>query len=517
MSEFPLTVAQYREAYASGALTPIEAVREVYRRIAALADPAVFLTLRPEAEVAAEARDLPAGPLHGIPVAVKDNIDVAGLPTTCACPDYARPATQDAGVVMRLRQAGALIIGKTNLDQFATGLVGMRSPYGVPRNTLDPALVPGGSSSGSAVAVAAGLVPLALGTDTAGSGRVPAGLNNIVGLKPTLGALSTRGVVPACRTLDCVSIFALTAADAFEGVSALAGFDAADPFSRARSGRAAGAAAAAHRRAGCAEPAICRRRDVGGRLRCRPRRSRGARRDPGAGRSDPVLRRRCAPLRRSVGGRALGGDPGRHRRDPRGAAPGHPRHHGTCDRLLGRRRLRGPLSAGGAAPRHRAGLAGHRCALRADLPAAADRRGAGGRPDRPQRRARHLHQLRQPPRSLRPGDPEPSPRRRLAGRSHPDRTGGPRRGADLPRRRPPPRRRLLDGRDRRRAAAGPRAGRAAGGGRRDRAGRGRRASLRLAPQRRADRARWAAPAGGRDHARLPSLRPAGRGPRVVPA
>ncbi|BCM83899.1 allophanate hydrolase [Methylobacterium indicum] len=232
MSEFPLTVAQYREAYASGALTPMEAVREVYRRIAALADPAVFLTLRPEAEVAAEARDLPAGPLHGIPVAVKDNIDVAGLPTTCACPDYARPAAQDAGVVTRLRQAGALIIGKTNLDQFATGLVGMRSPYGVPRNTLDPALVPGGSSSGSAVAVAAGLVPLALGTDTAGSGRVPAGLNNIVGLKPTLGALSTRGVVPACRTLDCVSIFALTAADAFEGLSALAGFDAADPFSR---------------------------------------------------------------------------------------------------------------------------------------------------------------------------------------------------------------------------------------------------------------------------------------------
>ncbi|MGE7413308.1 allophanate hydrolase [Methylobacterium tarhaniae] len=233
MSTFPLTLADYREAYASGTLTPAAALREVYRRIAAQADPAIFITLRPEAEVAAEAESLPAGPLHGIPVAVKDNIAVAGLPTTCACPDYATVATEDAAVVTRLRQAGALVIGKTNLDQFATGLVGVRSPYGVPRNALDPALVPGGSSSGSAVAVAAGLVPLALGTDTAGSGRVPAGLNNIVGLKPSLGALSTRGVVPACRTLDCVSVFALTAEDAFAGFSALAGFDAADPFSRA--------------------------------------------------------------------------------------------------------------------------------------------------------------------------------------------------------------------------------------------------------------------------------------------
>mgnify|MGYP003704539439 CR=1 FL=1 len=182
MTEFPLTLAAYREAYASGSLTPKDAVREVYRRIAAHGDPAIFITLRPEAEVAADAETLPAGPLHGIPVAVKDNIDVAGLPTTCACPDYAAVAASDAEVVARLRRAGALVIGKTNLDQFATGLVGVRSPYGVPRNTLDPALVPGGSSSGSAVAVAAGLVPLALGTDTAGSGRVPAGLNAIVGL-----------------------------------------------------------------------------------------------------------------------------------------------------------------------------------------------------------------------------------------------------------------------------------------------------------------------------------------------
>ena len=230
----PLTLADYRAAYGSGAFTPVDAVRAVYRRIAAHDDPALFITLRPEAEVLAEAERLPrGGALYGVPVAVKDNIDVAGLPTTCACPDYAYTATADATAVARLKAAGALVIGKTNLDQFATGLVGVRSPYGTPRNTFDDALVPGGSSSGSAVAVAAGLVPLALGTDTAGSGRVPAGLNNIVGLKPTLGAVPTRGVVPACRTLDCVSIFALTVEDAWTALEVVAGEDPADPFSRA--------------------------------------------------------------------------------------------------------------------------------------------------------------------------------------------------------------------------------------------------------------------------------------------
>ena len=158
---------------------------------------------------------------------------MAGLPTTAACPAFSYRPKADATAVARLRAAGAIVIGKTNLDQFATGLVGVRSPYGVPRNPFNPALIPGGSSSGSAVAVSAGLVPLALGTDTAGSGRVPAGLNNIVGLKPSLGLVSTTGVVPACRSLDCVSIFALTADDAYRALSVMAGPDETDPYSRA--------------------------------------------------------------------------------------------------------------------------------------------------------------------------------------------------------------------------------------------------------------------------------------------
>jgi allophanate hydrolase len=167
-----------------------------------------------------------------VPFALKDNIDVGGLPTTAACPAYAYLPERDAFVVARLRAAGAIPLGKTNLDQFATGLVGVRSPYGVPRNAVDPAIVPGGSSSGSAVAVARGIVSFALGTDTAGSGRVPAALNNIVGLKPSLGALSATGVVPACRTLDTISIFALTVPDAWAAFRAACAFDAADAFSR---------------------------------------------------------------------------------------------------------------------------------------------------------------------------------------------------------------------------------------------------------------------------------------------
>ena len=212
------TVAAIVASHRSGEQTPAETITRSYQRLRAHNDPAIFIFLRDEKDAIAEARALPASmrerPLYGIPVAIKDNIDVVGLPTTAACPEFAYTATRDATAVARLREAGAIVMGKTNLDQFATGLVGVRSPYGVPRNTFKPELVPGGSSSGSAVAVAAGIVPIALGTDTAGSGRVPAGLNNIVGLKPSLGVISTAGVVPACRTLDCVSVFALTVDDA---------------------------------------------------------------------------------------------------------------------------------------------------------------------------------------------------------------------------------------------------------------------------------------------------------------
>lgn len=172
-------------------------------------------------------------PLYGVPFAVKDNIDVAGLPTTAACPEFAYSPSANAFVVERLIRAGAIVIGKTNLDQFATGLVGVRSPYGAVPNAFNPDYVSGGSSAGSAVVVARGLVPFSLGTDTAGSGRVPAGLNNIVGLKPTRGAFSNSGVVPACRSLDCVSVFATTVTDAQTVYGAALDFDSADGFSRA--------------------------------------------------------------------------------------------------------------------------------------------------------------------------------------------------------------------------------------------------------------------------------------------
>ncbi|MGP9833116.1 allophanate hydrolase [Marinobacter sp. NSM] len=176
--------------------------------------------------------DLEKLPLYGIPFAVKDNIDVAGFETTAACPAFAYTPEQDATVVRQLKAAGAVVIGKTNLDQFATGLVGTRSPYGAVPNSFNPKVVSGGSSSGSASVVARGLVPFALGTDTAGSGRVPAGLNNLVGLKPTKGLFSINGVVPACRSLDCVSVFGLTIADAARVAEVMAGFDKADAFSR---------------------------------------------------------------------------------------------------------------------------------------------------------------------------------------------------------------------------------------------------------------------------------------------
>ncbi len=168
-----------------------------------------WITLVDEETAVARAESAPRGPLYGIPFAVKDNIDVAGLPTTCACPAFAYVPDRSATVVERLEAAGAILIGKTNLDQFATGLNGTRSPYGIPASVFDPDYISGGSSSGSAVVVASGLVSFALGTDTAGSGRIPAAFNNIVGLKPTKGIISTRGVVPACKSQDTVSIFAL--------------------------------------------------------------------------------------------------------------------------------------------------------------------------------------------------------------------------------------------------------------------------------------------------------------------
>lgn len=233
------TISAIIGRHRSKTMSPADTVARSFQRIRDHGDPAIFISLRDEAEAIAEAEALSAKdtsqlPLFGVPFAVKDNIDVAGLPTTAACPVFSYMPAQDANTVARLRAAGAIVIGKTNLDQFATGLVGVRSPYGIPKNPIHDDLVPGGSSSGSAVAVSAGLVPFSLGTDTAGSGRVPAMLNNIVGLKPSLGLMSTFGVVPACRTLDCVSIFSLTVDDAMIALNAMAGYDPADPYSRNR-------------------------------------------------------------------------------------------------------------------------------------------------------------------------------------------------------------------------------------------------------------------------------------------
>ena len=223
-------------AYRSGATTPVEVIEEVIRRRRASPREAWISEVEEEALRARAAglsqQDPASLPLYGVPFAIKDNIDLAGLPTTAACPAYSYSPERSATVVQRLLDAGAIALGKTNLDQFATGLVGTRSPYGACANAFDPDFISGGSSSGSALAVAKGIASFALGTDTAGSGRVPAAFNNLVGYKPTLGLLSTQGVVPACRTLDAVSVFALTADDAALVAGVAAGFDAGDPFSR---------------------------------------------------------------------------------------------------------------------------------------------------------------------------------------------------------------------------------------------------------------------------------------------
>jgi allophanate hydrolase len=243
MVEEPLQIERLRTAFLSGVLSADELIDRVLTRIAKWDDPALWITRTCDAALKHRAAELDAAaaadpdlikrlPLFGIPFAVKDNIDVAGMPTTAACPAFAYTPSETAPVVQQLLSAGAVLVGKTNLDQFAAGLVGTRSPYGVPRNTFDARYIPGGSSSGSAAAVAAGLVSFALGTDTAGSGRVPAAFNNIVGLKPTRGLLSTRGVVPACRSLDCVSVFALSAPDALAALDVAACFDVHDPLAR---------------------------------------------------------------------------------------------------------------------------------------------------------------------------------------------------------------------------------------------------------------------------------------------
>jgi allophanate hydrolase len=231
--------------------SPIEAAEAAIAADRAYADAAVWITRLPDEAIRERARVLQAeGPrgrkLWGMTFAVKDSIDIAGLPTTVACPGYAYVPDRTAPSVQRLLDAGALLLGKTNLDQFATGLVGVRSPYGVPRNPFDATRVPGGSSSGSAVAVAAGVARFALGTDTAGSGRVPAMFCNIVGLKPTIGSISATGLVPACQSIDTISVLAGTVDDALAVLRVIVGFDAADPYSRA--------APFAHLRRGAAPP-----------------------------------------------------------------------------------------------------------------------------------------------------------------------------------------------------------------------------------------------------------------------
>ena len=237
LSAISLDITTLTQAYREHTVTPRQLMESLLQKIDAENDRHIWIALRPAAEILADADRLagmdPASlPLYGLPFAVKDNIDLAGVPTTCGCPAFSYTPSRSAFVVERLTAAGAIPIGKTNLDQFATGLVGTRSPYGACANSFDPRYIAGGSSSGSAVAVALGQVSFALGTDTAGSGRVPAAFNNLVGLKPTPGLLSCRGVVPACRTLDCVSIFALTAGDAAQVFTVAGTFDAADPYAR---------------------------------------------------------------------------------------------------------------------------------------------------------------------------------------------------------------------------------------------------------------------------------------------
>ncbi|MCQ6263857.1 allophanate hydrolase [Alcanivorax sp. MM125-6] len=227
------TIDQWRSAYRRKKLTPVAAMKALSAQLQD-SERALWIHLLDESSLLAQAERLsdPSLPLYGVPFAVKDNIDVGSLPTTAACPAYAYTAKETAPAVQALLDAGAILVGKTNLDQLATGLVGVRSPYGEVPNPFNGDYVTGGSSSGSAAVVSLGLVPFALGTDTAGSGRVPAALTNIVGLKPTKGSMSTRGVVPACRTLDCISVFAVSVDDAETVFDIYKGYDERDGYAR---------------------------------------------------------------------------------------------------------------------------------------------------------------------------------------------------------------------------------------------------------------------------------------------
>ncbi|WP_461480527.1 allophanate hydrolase [Porticoccus sp.] len=232
-----MTIASLGKAYRDGTLTPSAVMADIRSRAAEFAERNIWIHPLSAAEqqpylAALADKDPQQCPLWGIPFAIKDNIDLAGIPTTAGCDAFAYTPSVSAPVVQQLLDAGAIPVGKTNLDQFATGLNGTRSPWGPCRNAFDPDYISGGSSSGSAVSVALGLASFSLGTDTAGSGRVPAAFNNLVGVKPTRGLLSARGMVPACRSLDCISIMALNSDDANAVLACAEGFDAEDGYSR---------------------------------------------------------------------------------------------------------------------------------------------------------------------------------------------------------------------------------------------------------------------------------------------
>ncbi len=234
------TIDELATTYRNGAGTPSDVVDQVLDAITERAGDGTWISVLERSELLLRAKELQAHPdprslpLYGIPFGVKDSIDVAGVPTTLACPDFARTPERTAPVVERLTGAGAIFVGKTNLDQFATGLNGTRTPYAMPRSVFGGGLISGGSSSGSALAVASGEVPFAIATDTAGSGRVPPALNGIVGLKPSRGLISTVGLVPACRSLDCISLMAHTVGDIARVLDVVAALDDRDPYSRLR-------------------------------------------------------------------------------------------------------------------------------------------------------------------------------------------------------------------------------------------------------------------------------------------